>query len=168
MDEFGFSFGELLATTWAPRGQRPIIKRVKKDRRVVSCAVGLSSSGKIYKHYCKGSFKSPQIIEFLGHLLKFFPQGLILIWDRARIHTGELTQAFLSQHPEIIKEYFPAYAPDLNPEEYCHGNIKDHLRNATPTNTSEVIHLLDNGFARVRRRPDLIHGFFKAAGINVN
>jgi transposase len=168
MDEFGFSFAELLATTWAPRGQRPVLKRLKKERRLVSTAVGLSLSGKIYKRHFKGSIKSPQIIRFLQHLLHFFPEGFILIWDRARIHTSGITQAFLSEHPEILHEHFPAYAPELNPEEYCHGNVKQHLRNATPTRADEIIQLLDNGFARLRRQPDLIRSFFHAAGIRVN
>jgi transposase len=168
MDEFGFSFAELLATTWAPRGQRPILERIKKERRLVSTAVGLSLSGKIYKRHFKSSIKSPQVIRFLQHLLQFFPQGFILIWDRARIHTSALTRTFLTEHPEIQHEHFPAYAPELNPEEYCHGNVKHQLRNATPSQTDEITRLLDNGFARIRRRPDLIHSFFHAAGIRVN
>ena len=168
MDEFGFSFAELLTTTWAPRGQRPVLKRVKKERRVVSTAVGLSLSGKIYKRHFKGSIKSPQLICFLQHLLHFFPKGVILIWDRARIHTSRQTQTFLAEHPEILTEHFPAYAPELNPEEYCHGNVKQHLRNATPTQADEIIHLLDKGFARLRRQPTLVRSFFQAAGIRVN
>jgi transposase len=168
MDEFGFSFAELLATTWAPRGQRPVLKRIKKERRLVSTAVALSLSGKIYKRHFTGSIKSPQIIRFLQHLLQFFPKGFILIWDRARIHTSALTRSFLAEHPEILPEYFPAYAPELNPEEYCHGNVKQHLRNAAFTDADHIIHALDNGFARLRRRPDLLEGFFHAAGIRVN
>lgn len=168
MDEFGFSFAELLSTTWAPRGQRPVLKRVKKERRVVSTAVGLSLSGKIYKRHFKGSIKSPQIVRFLQHLLQFFPNGFILIWDRARIHTSGLTRTFLAEHPEILTEHFPAYAPELNPEEYCHGNVKQQLRNVTPTQADEIIQLLDHGFARLRRHPALVSSFFHAAGIRVN
>jgi transposase len=168
MDEFGFSFAELLTTTWAPRGQRPVLKRIKKERRLVATAVGLSLAGKIYNSHFTGSIKSPQIIRFLQHLLQFFPKGFILIWDRARIHTSRLTQTFLNEHPEIIHEHLPAYAPELNPEEYCHGNIKQHLRNAAFTDADAIIHFLDNGFARLRRRPDLLSSFFHAAGIRVN
>jgi transposase len=168
MDEFGFSFAEMLTTTWAPRGQRPVLKRIKKERRLVSTAVGLSWSGKIYKRHFTGSIKSPQIVRFLQHLLQFFPNGFILIWDRARIHTSALTRTFLAEHPEILHEHFPAYAPELNPEEYCHGNVKQQLKNATFTNADEIIHALNNGFARLRRRPDLLTSFVHAAGIRVN
>lgn len=167
MDEFGYSFGELLARTWAPRGQRPVLRRVKGERRVISTAVALSLSGTLHKRCFRGGMKSPQVIRFLQQLLHCFPRGFILIWDRARIHTSRLTQTFLSQHLQVFQEYLPPYAPELNPEEYCHGNIKQHLRNALPTSNAEVRHRLNQEFVRLRRRPDLILSFFHAAGIRV-
>jgi len=75
--------------------------------------------------------------------------------------------AYLSNHPEIDVALLPAYAPELNPEEYCHGNLKHHLRNVRPSNKSEMRSMLDKGFARLRRRPDLLLGFFHAAGVPV-
>jgi len=41
-DEFGFSFQERLGPTWAPRGQRPLLRRVERQRRGISTAVGLT------------------------------------------------------------------------------------------------------------------------------
>jgi transposase len=64
-------------------------------------------------------------------------------------------------------ELLPPYAPELNPEEYCHGNVKQRLKNATPADTQEVRQLLDQGFARLRRRPDLLLHCFHAAGLRV-
>jgi hypothetical protein len=40
-DEFGFSFCEPVATTWAPRGQTPVLKGVGKYQREVSTMVGV-------------------------------------------------------------------------------------------------------------------------------
>jgi transposase len=90
-----------------------------------------------------------------------------LVWDRARIHTSKKVKAYLAKHPQIQVELLPAYAPELNPEEYCHGNIKQHLRNARPSNKQEIRSMLDRGFARLRRRPDLLLSFFHAAKIPV-
>lgn len=78
-----------------------------------------------------------------------------------------MTKAYLHQHPEILIEELPAYAPQLNPEEYCHGNIKQHLRNARLITKEEIRSMLDRGFARLRRRPDLLLGFFRTAGLSV-
>jgi hypothetical protein len=65
-------------------------------------------------------------------------------------------------------EELPAYAPELNPEEYCHGNVKQHLKNARPASKTEIRSMLDRGFARLRRRPDLLLSFFQAARLPVN
>jgi transposase len=166
-DEFGFSFQESLATTWARKGKRPVFRRVSKERRALSTAVALTFSGKIYKRHFEGSIKSENLIETLEHVQRQIPGKIILIWDRASIHLSKLTKAYLQDHPEILIEELPAYAPELNPEEYCHGNVKQYLKNARPTSKEEIRSMLDRGFARLRRRPDLLLSFFHAAGLSV-
>lgn len=74
---------------------------------------------------------------------------------------------YLGDQTEIYAEWLPAYAPELNPEEYCHGNVKERIRNSTPQPVAEMQALVDRGFARLRRRPDLLLGFFHHAGLTV-
>ena len=166
-DEFGFSFQESLAPTWARRGKRPIFRRVTKERRALSTAVALTFSGKIYKRHFEGSVNSQKLIDALAHLRRHLAGTIILIWDRARIHRSKITKVYLEQHPEILIEELPAYAPELIPEEYCHGNVKQGLKNARPASKQDMCSLLDRGFARLRRRPDLLLSFFHAAGLSV-
>jgi transposase len=167
-DEFGFSYLEPLATTWVRKGKRPILRRVARDRRVLYTAVALTMSGKIYKCHFEGSIKSELLITTLLHVGRHVPGKIILIWDRARTHKSRKTQTYLAAHPEIHEEELPAYAPELNLEEYCHGNVKHHLKNARPTNKAEIRQMLNRGFARLRRRPDLLLSFFHAAGLSVH
>jgi transposase len=166
-DEFGFSFQESLAPTWARTGKRPVFRRMTKERRALSTAVALTLSGKIYKRHFEGSVNSQKLIEALDHLRRHLTGKIILIWDRARIHRSKVTKTYLHNHPEILIEELPPYAPELNPEEYCHGNVKQGLKNARPTCKQEMRSLLDRGFARLRRRPDLLLSFFHAAGLSV-
>lgn len=167
-DEFGFSFLETLAPTWAPKGHRPILRRVTRERRAVSTAVGMTISGKIYQRHFLGGMKSQQVVQTLAHLLAHLPEGFILVWDRGRIHKSKETKAYLAMHPEMAVEWLPPYAPELNPEEYCHGNVKQRLKNVTPASAQEICSLLDRGFARLRRRQDLLLSFFHEAGLSVN
>jgi transposase len=133
----------------------------------LSTAVALTLSGKIYKRHFEGSVNSQKLIEALDHLHRHIIGKIILIWDRARIHRSKITKVYLENHPEILIEELPAYAPELNPEEYCHGNVKQGLKNARPSSKQEMCSLLDRGFARLRRRPDLVLSFFHAAGLAV-
>lgn len=166
-DEFGFSFLEALGPTWAPRGQRPIIRRVTRERRVLTTAVGLVWSGKIYKRYFSKGMDSLDVIAAWKHLLRHLPKGFILICDQAPIHTSKVALWFLWAHPEIVVEPLPKYAPELNPEEYCHGNVKRRLTNVVPADQTAMCKALDRGFARLRRRPDLLLSFMHAAGLSV-
>ena len=166
-DEFGFSFLEPVATTWARKGKRPILRRIARDRWVVSTAVALAMLGKIYKRHFEGSIKSDQVITSLQHLQRHLNGRTILIWDRARTHKSKKTQAYLAAHTEIGVEELPPYAPELNPEEFCHGNVKNHLKNARPADKTETRQMLNRGFARLHRRPDLLLSFFHAAGLSV-
>ena len=46
-DEFGLSYLETFGRTWAPRGQRPILRHVGADRQAESTGVGFTLSGRI-------------------------------------------------------------------------------------------------------------------------
>ena len=58
-------------------------------------------------------------------------------------------QDYLAAHPEIYVEWFPPYAQELNPEEFCHGNVKEQMCNATPDTVAEIRQQADRGFARL-------------------
>lgn len=104
----------------------------------------------------------------LKHFRRHIGGGFILIWDHLRAHQSRVTKAYLDEHPEIRVEWLPSYAPEINPEEFCHGNVKQHLRNATPKEIADMKPLLNKEFARLRHRPDMILGFFHQAGLTVN
>lgn len=129
--------------------------------------MALTLSGKIYKKHFEGSVNSETLITALKHVQGQIPGKFILVWDQASIHTSKETKAYLRDQPELLVEELPAYAPQLNPEEYCHGNVKRRLKNARPVTKEEIRSMLDRGFARLRRRPDLLIGFFHAAGLSV-
>jgi transposase len=166
-DEFGFSFLEALRRTWAPRGQQPVLPRPTQDRRALTTAVGFTLDGKIYKRHFAGGMASPEVVTAMEHLRRYLPDGFILICDRAPIHTSEHCVRYFWEHPEICVEPLPKYAPDLNPEEFCHGNVKHQLANLTPADKTVIRHSLDRGFARLRRRPDLLLSFIHAAHLPV-
>ena len=167
-DEFGLSFSEPVSFTWAPRGQTPVLKRLGKYRREVSTMAALTISGKVYKRHFAGSINSEKIIVGLEHVRRYVRKPFILIWDRSRTHRSKRVEQYLLDHPDIHVEFLPAYAPELNPEEFCHGNVKRRIKNAAFSSTAEIRKSVDGGFARLRKRPDLLLGCFHHAGLALN
>ena len=166
-DEFGFSFQEPLGRTWAPRGKPPLIRRTTRYRREISTAVGLTRSGKIYLRHFFHAMHAVDTIAALEHIRHRVSGGFILVWDHAPTHRAKVVQAYLKDYRDIRVEWLPSYAPDLNPEEYGHGNVKQHLQNVLPDDKFEIRRLLNQEFARLRRRPDLLLSFFHHAGLRV-
>ena len=130
--------------------------------------VGLTISGRIYKRHFDGSINAEKLLVGLEHLVCHVKGPFILIWDRSRAHRSHVVKAFLEKHPEIHLEYLPAYAPELNPEEYCHGNVKRRMKNAILHSKTEIRNTLDQGFSRLRKRPDILLGCFHHAGLKLN
>jgi transposase len=166
VDETGFSFQVEPGTTWGPKGKTPVLRRVSK-RRQVSTAVGLTLSGRVYKKHFSHAIHGEDTVAHLQHLRRQIDGPMIVVWDRLRVHRSKVVKAFLAEHPEIEIEWLPPYAPELNPEEDCHGNVKDGMKGATPETEAEIRHRADRGFERVRRRPDLLLSFFHHAGLRV-
>jgi transposase len=154
--------------TWAPKGETPLLKRHGRFRREISTLAGLTISGKIYKRHFDGSIDAVKLLEGLEHFRRHIAGPFILIWDQSRTHKAKLVKTYLEKHPEIHIEYLPAYAPNLNPEEYCHGNVKRRMRNAVFHSKTEIRDRLNQGFSRLRKRPTILLGFFHHAGLDLN
>jgi transposase len=127
----------------------------------------LTISGKIYKRHFDGSINSEKFLVGLEHFRRQINKPFIIIWDRSKVHRSKLVKAYLEMHPEIHREYLPPYAPELNPEEYCHGNVKRRMKNGIYHSKSDIRKSLDMGFSRLRKRPDILLGFFGHAGLGL-
>lgn len=166
VDETGFSFPVEPGTTWAPRGRTPVLRRVS-ERRQVSTAIGLTTSGRVYKKHFDHAIHGADTVAHLRQLRRRIAGPMIIIWDRLQAHRSAVVQDFLAERPEIDVEWLPSYAPELNPEEGCHGNVKDRMKGSTPETEAEIREQADRGFTRLRRRPDLLLDFFHHAGLRI-
>ena len=164
MDEVGFSFLNAPGTTWAPRGETPILRRVSK-RRVLSTVVALTTQGHLLKRHFDHAVHGRDIIVALKHFRRHLPGPVIFVWDRLSAHKDREVQRWIADASDLSVEWLPPYAPTLNPEELCHGNVKTQMRGAMPATVAELRRLVDREFARLRQRPDLLTGFFKHADL---
>ncbi len=112
-----------------------------------------------------GAIKSPQVIEFLRHLLRHLPGRLLIVWDGAGIHRSRAVRDFIGTLGQRVHlEYLPAYAPELNPAEYIWGHLKQHeLANFCAQHGWELSLTATRALRRMRRRPGLIAAFWKQA-----
>jgi transposase len=165
-DETGFGFRDRPATTWAEVGKTPVLRREDK-RRGLTCFCALTTSGKLYTIYFHGSINGERIVVALKHIRRYLKGPLTLIWDQLKAHSAKPVKDYLAEDTLIEVEPLPAYSPELNPEEYCHGYVKERLRNAAPYTVEELLESVEHEFNRLRRRPKLLQSFFAHAGIPI-
>jgi transposase len=69
---------------------------------------------------------------------------------------------------QVHLELLPPYAPDLNPGEGVWQHLKHvELRNLCCLDLGHLRTELGLAVARLRRRPDVIRGFFAGAGLDL-
>ncbi len=147
--------------TWAPRGQTPIIRhRYQRDK--ISVISGISVSpvrqrlGLYWRFLVKKNFKHPDALAFLRHLLHHLRGHIIVLWDKGRIHKGDPVRDFSRRFPRLHLEHFPAYAPELNPDEGVWRLAKARLANGRPDDVDELLASLTASLVRIARCPALL------------
>lgn len=163
VDESGLSERPHRCRTWAPKGETPVLQ-YHFNWKMLSLAAGITLFNFYFRLY-EGAIRSPQVVDFLSHLLRHIPGPLLVIWDGLPQHRSKLVKEFAeAQGDRLILERLPAYAPELNPTEYIFGHLKHHeLPNFCAKNISELSQYARRALTRMRRRPRLVRAFWAQA-----
>jgi len=167
IDESGLSERPHRVRTWAPRGQTPVLQ-YHFNWKVLSAAAGVTWSNFYFRLY-QGAIRAPQVVDFLSHLLRHLRHKLLVVWDGLPAHRATLVREFIvAQNGRLAIEYLPGYAPELNPVEYIWGYWKHHeLPNFCPRDFAELSHHARHALRRMRRRPRLVHSFWRQAELSL-
>jgi len=129
--------------------------------------VALTTSGRVLKRHFDHAIKGEDVLVALKHFRRHLPGPLIIVWDHLSAHQNPVVKEWIASQTDLYVEWLPPYAPTLNPEELCHGNVKRHLHGATPASVEQLRKQVDREFARLRKRPALLASFFEHAGLKV-
>jgi hypothetical protein len=70
-----------------------------------------------FRLHPNANINAERVVDFLRQLETRVDAPMVLIWDRLNAHRAYLVQDFLAAHRQIATEFFPPYAPELNPME---------------------------------------------------
>jgi transposase len=121
----------------------------------------------LYFKLFPGPIRTPQIIEFLRHLLRHLGRKLLVIWDGLPGHRSHAVRDFVAdQRGRLILEFLPGYAPELNPVEHIWSYLKSHeIPNLCPRELWQLSDAATSALRRMRRRPTLVAAFWKQADL---
>jgi hypothetical protein len=159
----------VIRRTWAPRGERPVLRAPHRhDRLSVIGAISISPG----KRHLRLAFRvqsenvrTGHVVDFIRQLRQDLRRPLLVVMDRLPAHLSAAKQLIrpADRHPIHI-EWLPSYAPELNPVEYQWSHAKGScLANHAPPDIGELRHAVHDAFEYQRHEQSLLRSFFREA-----
>lgn len=175
LDESGFMLTPTVRRTLAPRGKTPILKSWDRHDRISALSAVTVSPKRRRLGLCfrllpdDANAHGEDTVAFLRRLRRHIPGPMTILWDRGNIHDrSKVVRAYLAEHPEIVTEKLPGYAPETNPDESVWQHTKHgRLANFAPEDTAELRTVLVEEFGRLQGRPDLLAAFIRHVKVPV-
>lgn len=173
LDESGFQLNPSVRRTFAPRGRTPVLEAWDRRDRIsaISCVTlspVLARPGLYFTLLpVNRNAHAEDVAEFLKEIRRQLRGPFTVVWDRHKIHSrARAVKAFLAEHPEVAAEDLPAYAPEINPDEWVWGWAKyGRLCNLAAWDSDELGDWVAEGLLDLKCRPDLLNAFIHDAGL---
>jgi len=127
MDQMSLYFQATMTRVWARRGQTPTLRvATQRDHVHFYGALNVRNGHEIALPLPRQT--GELTCHFLDHLQACYPgRELLILWDRAKWHKGEVIHTYLEQHSNIQTLHFPPGSPHLNPQEHVWERTRDAL-----------------------------------------
>jgi transposase len=141
--------------TWAPKGKTPVLRHsYRRDR--LSVIGGLTMSPKrhrlgLYFQIYPWNVTAVEMVRYFTELLRHLRGEVIVLLDGWAVHKDRKVAEFCRRHRRLHLERFPAYAPELNPEEYVWTQSKRAISNTSPENRDDLLDLVVNALCDVQQ-----------------
>lgn len=167
VDESGFDLSPHVSRGWAPVGRTPVVKFPLRAGRL-SAISGVTIEGEVYFRMYEGSIKAHHVAVFVRQILRLTDGPVDIIWDGIATHRAlEVKTVLNSNWPRLQIHRFPAYAPELNPDEYFWNWLKNKvLVNLACSSLEDLRARLRKAVVTIRRFPELINSFFLASPLS--
>jgi transposase len=160
-DESGIRSDYHTGTTWAPRGQTPVVE-VTGRRFSLNMISAVSPRGDFRFMVHEGTVTATVFREFLKRLMIGADKPVFVIVDGHPIHKAKLVNAYVESLAGRLKLfYLPPYSPHLNPDEQVWAHVKRQVSRQLVQGKDEMKRLAIGALRRIQRLPELVKSFFR-------
>ena len=162
-DEAGVRSDHHAGTTWAVKGQTPIVSSTGA-RFGLNIISAVSAQGEFRFMIVKGRIGAMKFLEFIKRLLHNAPKKVFLIVDGHPMHKARCVMNFIEKAKKQIRLFFlPPYSPELNPDERVWNDLKNN--SIGRQSIDSPLHLHKAVISRLRfiqKSPERVRAFFTA------
>ena len=123
----------------------------------------VTNDGQLRWMVYEGMMNGPLFIQFLTRLIHGSEQKIFLIVDRLSAHESEEVQVWLYEHRDRIEVFgLPRYSPELNPDEYLNGDVKQEVnKEGLPNGRDDLKQKVQRVMAMFANLPQRIANYFQ-------
>ncbi|WP_307827589.1 IS630 family transposase [Planomonospora sp. ID82291] len=159
-DEMSMRVDHRSGTTWGLVGRTPIVQ-AGAGRRSVKMFSAIGVDGTLRYRLAHGSMDRWAFLGFCAQLLRTIRRPIVLIVDGSSIHTARAVRDFVARTGGRLRLFFlPAYAPDLNPDEWVNQNVKARAAREAVADEHELAAAMHSSLRRLQKCPGIVRAFF--------
>ncbi len=161
-DESGIRSDHHAGTTWAPKGQTPVVKKTGA-RFTLNMLSAVNALGHFRFMTVEGTVTAKVFRDFLNRLITGMERKIFLIVDGHPSHKAKLVKDFVAEHLDRIELfYLPPYSPELNPDELVWGHVKSKIGKKAVLTKDELVSAAQNALRSLQKMPHIVASFFHA------
>lgn len=147
---------------YGPKGVTPVLKVTARHAHI-SMVSAITNEGKVRFMVYREAMTQEKFIVFMGRLTRDAGRKVYLILDNLKVHHGKKVTEWLKAHQEqIVVFYLPSYCPELNPDEYLNGDLKNRVHSGAYAGTEADLKHKTQSFMRMLvRRPHRVRSYFR-------
>ena len=164
----------LVGRTWAPCGHPPVFYQRGGTYQKVSCIGALAVPPArdrlhfYFRLHPDKNIDTSRALDFLTQLFRPLRGNLLVLWDSSRTHLARKVVLFLYRHLRLYLEYFPPYAPELNPVEYVWAYLKKNpLAHLPPTELPALTATARRSGQSLQHQPSRLRSFLQHSPLSL-
>jgi len=148
-------------TTWAPKGNTPVVKATGSRFRM-NMIGSIDMRGQLRFMVVEKSVSAQQICDFLVKLMHNAENPIFLIWDGHPTHRSKKVKECINSFEGKLEVYtLPSYSPELNPAEQVWNNVKYHgIGRKRVFGPDQLKSMVIGQLRRLQKLPTMVVSFF--------
>jgi len=161
-DESGVRSDYHGGTTWAPKGQTPVV-RTTGARYRYNMISAVAPQGDLRFMLTKKTVTAGVFVEFLKRLLQGVKRPVFLIVDGHPVHRSVRVQKYVASTKGRLQLFFlPPYSPELNPDEQVWAEVKAKgIGRRVIASSTQMFRTLLGLLRSLQRSPEKVRAFFQ-------
>jgi transposase len=166
LDEAGFQSDPPLGRTYGLKGKTPVVK-TSGQRQSLNAISAVNARGEFWATTYTGKLNAQAFVGFLEQFMKGRKGKVFLVVDGHPAHkANKATDYVASLGGRLELHPLPAYAPDLNPDEFVWSHMKTNGVSKKPLKKNESLKArIEEDLSNIRGNRQLVRSFFYAESV---